>query len=104
MRSFMKSGAWLLCCMLALIAFLSAPLCFGQNASGMTGLVSDQSGAAVPGVVILLENKTTGLKYSTTTNEVGFYRFSEIPPGQGYQVTFTSKGFATLSVKDIYLK
>jgi len=103
MRSFMKSGAWLLCCMLALIAFLSAPLCFGQNASGMTGLVSDQSGAAVPGVVILLENKTTGLKYSTTTNEVGFYRFSEIPPGQGYQVTFTSKGFATLSVKDIYL-
>jgi hypothetical protein len=69
----------------------------------MTGTVTDQSGAAVPGVVVTLKNATTGTKFTVTTGSTGFYRFSNIPPGQGYSATFTAAGFALLAVKDIYL-
>jgi hypothetical protein len=91
-----------------ILAFvLSAPLlqqaAYGQNVSGMVGEVTDGTGAVVPGVTVTLNNASTGLKFTATTNAVGFYRFSEIPPGQGYKATFTAKGFAPLEVKDIYL-
>jgi hypothetical protein len=69
----------------------------------MTGTVTDPSGAAVPNVVVTLKNAATGAKFNTTTNATGFYRFSNIPPGQGYSATFTSQGFAPYTVKDIYL-
>jgi hypothetical protein len=76
---------------------------YGQGVAGMTGEVTDTSGAVVPDVVVTLKNATTGLKFTATTNAVGSYRFSEIPPGPGYEAVFTSKGFAPLEVKDIYL-
>jgi hypothetical protein len=69
----------------------------------MTGTVTDQSGAAVPNVAVTLENKTTGQKYNTTSGATGFYRFSDLPPGAGYEASFTAKGFAPLQVNDIYL-
>jgi hypothetical protein len=90
------------------LAFLlTAPLlqqaAYGQGVAGMTGEVTDPSGAVVPDVVVTLKNATTGLKFTATTNGVGSYRFSEIPPGQGYEAIFVAKGFAPLDVKDIYL-
>ena len=100
----MKSAMRILCCISAMLAFTSLPVCFAQtNTAGMAGQVTDASGAAEPGVTVILENKTTGLKFAQTTNEQGSYRFSEIPPGQGYEATFTAKGFASFAVKDIYL-
>ena len=56
-----------------------------QAASGMTGVVTDPSGAVIPGVMVTLSNTTTGAKYTTTTNSVGVYEFVNIPPGQGYE-------------------
>ena len=104
MRFFtLKSGIGLLSCFLALSAVISLPICRAQDTSGMTGQVTDQSGAAVPDVTVVLSNATTGSKYDQTTNATGFYRFANIPPGQGYVVTFTAQGFAALQVKDIYL-
>jgi len=69
----------------------------------MTGTVTDQSGAALPGVVVTLKNAATGVKFTVTTGPTGFYRFSNIPPGQGYSATYTAQGFAPYTVKDIYL-
>ena len=91
---------------LTLVAFLIAPIAaiYGQDATaGMSGTVTDQSGAAVPNATATLTNTTTGLKYTQTSNSIGFYRFTNIPPGQGYQATFTAKGFSAFDVKDIYL-
>jgi len=79
------------------------PMAKAQEASGMTGLVTDSSGAVVPNVTVTLANKTTGVKFTQTTNGLGEYRFAEIPPGQGYQATFSASGFTVLNVKDIYL-
>ena len=89
-----------------LTAFLAMGIlapCFGQNLSGMAGEVTDQTGAGVPGAVVTLTNPTTGAKFTQNTGATGFYRFSEIPPGEGYSAVFDAKGFASFEVKGIYL-
>jgi len=89
--------------MFATLVLTSVPVSYGQAVSGMAGEVTDQSGAAMPNVVVTLKNAATGAKFTVTTNAVGAYRFADIPPGQGYEATFTAKGFSTVEVKDIYL-
>jgi carboxypeptidase family protein len=89
--------------MLAMFALISLPVCFGQDVSGMIGTVTDPSGAAMPNVVVTLKNPATGAKFTVTTNATGYYRFAEVPPGQGYEAVFTAKGFAPLEIKEIYL-
>jgi len=98
-----KSVVTLLCFLLAMLVFVSAPASYGQVSAGMAGVVSDQTGAVVPGAVVTLTNKTTGTKFTQTTSAVGSYRFASVPPGAGYEVSFSAKGFVTLVVKDIYL-
>jgi len=98
-----KGGFWLFCGAFVLFCLASLPQCHAQDVSGMTGTVTDQSGAAIPDATVILSNVTTGAKYLETTNATGLYRFANIPPGAGYEVTFTATGFAALQVKDIYL-
>ena len=73
----------------------------------MTGTVVDSSGAVVPGVTVTLVNKVRGLTFTQITNASGTYRFSDIPPGDGYEATFTFNGtgggFAPLTISNIYL-
>jgi hypothetical protein len=85
------------------LALFSTPASYGQTAAGMAGTVTDQSGAVVPGAEVKLTNKSTGVKYTQVTNGIGAYRFADVPPGAGYEVTFTAKGFTPVVVKDIYL-
>ncbi len=104
MRDFSRtSGIRVFCCLLAIVVLTSIPAAFGQTLSGMVGDVTDQSGAVVAHATVTLTNPTTGLKYTTNSNEIGFYRFVDIPPGQGYVATFSAPGFTLLTVKDIYL-
>ena len=78
-----------------------------QSVSAMTGTVTDSSGAVVPGVTVTLTNRIRGLSFTQITNASGTYRFSDIPPGEGYEATFTyagtGGGFAPLTVSNIYL-
>ena len=85
------------------IVFAAPSLLKAQDVSAMTGEVTDATGAAVPGTVVTLTNKTKGLKYSQTSSDSGSYRFTDIPPGPGYEASFTHTGFASLVIKDIYL-
>lgn len=90
-----------LSCVFVLLMASLAPG-FAQT-SGMAGEVKDQTGASIPGATVTLTNPTTGAKYTQTTGPTGLYRFSEIPPGEGYSATFTAQGFAAFEVKGIYL-
>lgn len=104
MRLFnLKNVVALLCCTLAFFAFTSASVCHAQDVSGMTGVVTDPSGAAIPGASVTLTNAATGAKYTTTTNSIGYYRFAAIPPGQGYSAHISAKGFATVTINGISL-
>lgn len=89
---------------LVFAAVLQQPSAHCQSTTAsMAGTVTDASGAEVPGATVTLVNTTTGVKYTSTTDAIGFYRFANIPPGQGYEATFTAKGFASFKVTGIYL-
>jgi len=93
MRSF-----FLVCMMLALSAFA-----FGQSNSGVTGVVSDPSGALIPGVQVTLTDTKTNRDLTTTTNDQGSYTFSNILPGTGFRLSFAAPGFQTFVLNDVSL-
>ncbi len=99
----MKRLARLLGCIFAMLVLTSLSVCYGQDVSGMTGEVTDSSGAAITGATVTLKNGATGSQFTATTNSIGEYRFSEVPPGQGYEATFTAPGFSPVDIQSIYL-
>jgi hypothetical protein len=96
--------ARLFCCIFAMLVLTSLHVCYGQDVSGMTGEVTDPSGAALSGATVTLKNTATGQSYTATTNGQGVYRFSEITPGEGYSATYSASGFSPVEVNSIYLQ
>ncbi len=68
----------------------------------MSGSVRDESGAAVKGATLTLQETSTDAKYYATSNDSGFYAIPNLPPGQ-YDLTVTFQGFATHIHKGIVL-
>jgi hypothetical protein len=88
---------------LVLSILLIAVAMRAQTVAGITGVVTDQTGAVVPGATVTLENTQTGASYATVTNSVGSYTLNEVKPGPGYKMTFTHGGFKPLAVTGIYM-
>jgi hypothetical protein len=83
-----------------LIGVLLAGPCgaaFGQatNAGDISGIVTDTTGAAVPGATVTVLNVETGVNKDYTTNDSGVYDTSSIVAGT-YKLTFSREGFSTL--------
>jgi hypothetical protein len=74
-----------------------------QAVSGITGVVTDSSGALIPGAQVLLVDTKTSRELTTTTNDQGVYTFNNVQPGAGYRITFTGQGFQTLVINDVQL-
>jgi hypothetical protein len=82
----------MLCCILATAAFA-----FGQTAStSLRGVVKDPSGALVPGANVTIIDKAKGKTFGATTNDAGFYVFTQIPPSR-YTITVAANGFGNQS-------
>jgi hypothetical protein len=73
---------------------IAPQLCAQQLLGGITGTVSDASGAAVPEVEVAVKNLGTNLEIKTSTQVNGGYQVSSLPIGD-YSVTFTREGFKT---------
>jgi hypothetical protein len=86
-----------------LFAFSLAPALIAQDAASMTGVVTDSSGAVIPGVQVTLANPATGVKYQGVTNAEGSYIISEVKPGPDYTATFSREGFTSVAVTGLYL-
>lgn len=67
-----------------------------SNAS-VTGLVTDQQGAAIPAVDVRMVNVATSTTLTATTNESGRYVFASVNSGT-YNITFDKAGFAQYKV------
>ena len=74
-----------------------------QDNAGLTGVVTDASGAVVTRATVVLKNPSRGLSFTVTTNNEGAYRFPNVPPAPGYQATFTHAGFSTEIVTELEL-
>jgi Carboxypeptidase regulatory-like domain len=74
-----------------------------QDVASITGVVTDQSGAVIPGVNVKLENQQTGVSYKTVTNAAGSYTLTQVKPGPGYKIEFTHDGFKDVVISGLYL-
>jgi hypothetical protein len=81
-------------CRVALPLFLFLSLsAVAQTTGGISGRVTDSTGAVLPGVTVELRSDALqGVRTDVTASD-GTYRFSLLPPG-GYDVRFALEGFA----------
>jgi len=73
------------------------------GAASITGLVTDQSGAAAPGVAVTARNQATNVEYSAVSNEAGVYTIPSVTVGN-YVVKTTLSGFKTATTRPITLE
>ena len=86
------------------IFLIAAAAVFGQTASTqILGLVTDSSGAVVPGANVTASRVETGDRRTTTSNETGNYIFPLVDSGT-YEVTCSASGFKTEVRRNITLE
>jgi len=79
--------------LIAFVLVLSASLAWAQLYSGsIVGVVSDPSGAVIPGTKITLTDEEKGFTFNAETDASGRYLFRSVPPGL-YKVAVTAQGF-----------
>ena len=74
-----------------------------QTGSAVTGVVTDATGALIPGVEVKLTDTKTSRELVTTTNEQGTYAFTKVPQGTGYTLIFSASGFQRYILSDVTL-
>lgn len=88
---------------LSLIIMMFPVIILAQAVSGVTGVISDATGALVPGVNVTLTDTRTSQILTTKTNDQGVYNFQNVSPGEGYRLEFSIQGFQTTAISDIAL-
>src|SRR5215472_18679381 len=88
------------------LAFLfisfSVPTC-AQFTSGLTGTVSDETGAAISGAKIIVTNQGTQISGFTNSADNGDFRITSLP-GAIYTVEVQKEGFRSWVQKDVQLE
>ncbi len=87
----MKLFGWS-CVVLSLLLLLPFSHAYGQSTSAIIGIVTDASGASIPGVEITATNQGTNQVRSVVTNETGNYRIEPLQVGV-YSVSAELPGF-----------
>jgi hypothetical protein len=87
-----------------LMVSLWLPAVMAQSAStaGLTGSVTDPTGAVLPNVTVTLTNVATNQARTVMTGADGVYRAPLLEPG-AYRVRFSAAGFKTAEVSSVTL-
>src|SRR6266540_5610411 len=91
-----RISAFLLVLALAVTGVAQAQERFGS----LTGTVTDQQGAAIPGVTVTVTNAQTGEVRTFVTDGNGQYSVPDLNPGR-YSVAFELSGFARVERPDV---
>lgn len=86
----------------ALMLTFATGLAFSQTAT-LTGRVTDETDAVIPGAGITVINEATAASREVRTNESGYYTVPLLQPG-AYQVLVEADGFATVNRTGIVLE
>jgi hypothetical protein len=82
--------------LLLCLLFLSVPGLHAQTDTGrVTGIVTDPSGAVIPGTTLKLINTDTGATLTVTSGNNGNFTFSAVPRGN-YRVEASQTGFESV--------
>lgn len=87
---------------IALFVFSMVMPAFSQGLTAVNGVVTDPSGAVIPGVEVTVTNTATALTRSTLSNETGHYSITQLPPGT-YTVRASLQGFKAKVVNNVPL-
>ena len=91
----MRTPRWFPVSALVTLLVLSPGAASAQSGAGsITGLVTDDTGAALPGVTITATNQGTSVPYNAVSNEAGNYTIAAVPVGT-YIVKAEITGFRT---------
>jgi Carboxypeptidase regulatory-like domain/TonB dependent receptor len=71
-----------------------------QYGSSLEGTVTDKSGAVIAGATVTITDQATGVSHSAVTGAEGFYRITELPPGN-YKIVVEGTGFKKNTRSDI---
>ena len=74
----------------------------GQGLTSVSGVVSDPTGAVIPGAKLTLTNIGTDAQRDDVSDAQGRYNFAQVQPGS-YKLTAKAQGFNDLVVNDIRL-
>ncbi|MGH9666159.1 MAG: carboxypeptidase regulatory-like domain-containing protein, partial [Bryobacteraceae bacterium] len=92
-----------LCASFAIALCWSFPAMAQEVSAGITGHVTDPSGASVVNASVTAKDLDRGTEWPTKTNQDGIYAFPRIPVGR-YQLRVESSGFKTYVNPDIQLE
>jgi len=80
----------------------SASVLAQLGTAGISGLVTDPNGAAVPNARVVVKNKATGQTRDTTASGEGIYTFQNLPPAT-YEIRVEAPNFAPAVVEAVTL-
>ncbi len=83
-----------LLCILLFLGLASSSFAQSIVTGGISGTVTDQTGAVVTGAKLALANPATGDTHSATSSATGEFNFALLKPGQ-YTLTIAKDGFKT---------
>src|SRR5512146_1896490 len=86
-------------CVMALLLGVSMPAWsqVGVNTGTVVGVVTDPSGAVIPGATVTISDAATGVTRTTTTNDKGRYVLSTVTPGT-YSISVVKQGFSASKI------
>jgi hypothetical protein len=80
------------------LACCATPLFAQSDLSGVSGTITDQSGAVVSGAVVRVIDEATGADHKTVTNGSGYYTIPSLSPGR-YTIMVQAPSFQMLTSK-----
>src|ERR1700694_2371568 len=93
----------LLSCLLIAAVVAPGPALAQQVTASITGQITDQSGAPIPGAKVTATDTQRGTPYTTTTNAEGRYSLSNLAVGT-YNVKVENQGFQTATQTNLTLQ
>ena len=86
----------------SLILAFAVPAFSQQTGGSILGVVSDASGAVLPGVAVAATETAMGVTTRVVTDNLGQYRFLALPVGR-YRIEVTASGFQKYVANDVVL-
>jgi len=95
MRILKSLGAWVVVVSFWIVLFSGSAILSAQSVASGTvdGTVLDPTGKAVKGAAVEIQNPITGYRQTTTTDDEGSFRLSNLP-FNNYHIDVTQQGFA----------
>lgn len=88
-----STSSALRCAILASCVVLSASLAQAQYRTSIQGVVTDSTGAVIPGANLTLTNPATGEKQIRTSDASGVYNFNALPAAARFRLEVDKDGF-----------